>query len=83
MRPPDELIIVQRHQHALYKTLRQATRGTAELLFDRRQRERRRGGVYAGVERRHAHRRRVLSVEERARWTELRHLIVPRLAARE
>jgi hypothetical protein len=75
MRLPDQLIIVQRYQHALYKTLRQANRGRAEVLFDRRRGERRRGGVYAGLERRQGERRRALSANERARWSELRHLI--------
>ena len=46
MRRPGQLIIVQRHQQTLYKTLRHANRGAAEVIFDRRQGERRRSGVY-------------------------------------
>jgi hypothetical protein len=75
MRSPDQLIIVQRHQQALFKTLRHANRGAAEVIFDRRRGDRRRGGAYAGVERRQGERRRALSPDERARWTELRHLV--------
>jgi hypothetical protein len=73
---PGQLIIVQRHQQTLYKTLRHANRGAAEVIFDRRQGERRRGQAYAGPERRQADRRRALSPDERARWTDLRHLVV-------
>jgi hypothetical protein len=74
---PGQLIIVQRHQQTLYKTLRHANRGAAEVIFDRRQGERRRGQAYAGPERRQADRRCALSPDERARWTDLRHLVVP------
>jgi hypothetical protein len=73
----DQLIIVQRHQETLYKTLRHANRGAAEVIFDRRQGERRRRGGVArtGVERRQADRRRALTADERARWTDLRYLV--------
>jgi hypothetical protein len=75
MRRPGQLIIVQRHQETLYKTLRHASRGAGEVIFDRRRGDRRRGGVHAGVERRQAERRRGLTTDERARWTELRYLV--------
>jgi hypothetical protein len=76
---PGQLIVVQRHQETLYKTLRHANRGAAEVIFDRRQGERRRGGgvARAGVERRQTDRRRALTSDERARWTELRYLARP------
>ena len=77
MRHPGQLIIVQRHQQTLYKTLRHANRGAAEVIFDRRQGERRRPGAYAGPERRRGERRRALLPDERARWTDLRHLVIP------
>jgi hypothetical protein len=77
---PDQVIIVQRHQETLFKTLRHANRGAAEVIFDRRQGERRRSGgvARAGVERRQADRRRALTADERARWTDLRyHVVIP------
>ena len=74
---PGQLIIVQRHQQTLYKTLRHANRGAAEVIFDRRQGERRRPAAYAGLERRRGERRRALLPDERARWTDLRHLVIP------
>jgi hypothetical protein len=76
MRRSGQLIIVQRHQETLYKTLRHANRGAGEVIFDRRQGERRRGTAYAGPDRRQGERRRALSPDERARWTDLRHLVV-------
>ncbi len=75
------LVIVQRHQQRLYAKLRQRYADTAEVLFDRRKGERRRGGLYEGVERRGSIRRRVLDPGERAAWTDLRHLQVYRTGA--
>jgi hypothetical protein len=75
MRAATQLIVVQRYQSAVYKTLRHAHLGTAEVIFDRRQRERRSRGAYSGSERRHGERRRALSTEERACWTELRYVV--------
>jgi hypothetical protein len=75
MRRTGQLIIVQRHQETLYKTLRHANRGAAEVIFDRRQGERRRGAAPPGVERRQADRRRAMTADERARWTDLRYLV--------
>jgi hypothetical protein len=76
------LVIVQRHQQRLFAALRRRYAGTAEVLFDRRLGERRRGGRHEGVERRATDRRRVLEPTERAAWTELRHLQVLRGGAR-
>lgn len=75
MSPSRHLVIVQRHQSAVYKTLRHAYRGAAEVIFDRRRGERRIGGAYSDSDRRQWERRRALSADERAGWTELRHVI--------
>ena len=75
MSPPKHLVIVQRYQSAVYKTLRHAYRGGAEVIFDRRHAERRDGQLYSGIEPRHQERRRPLSADERAGWTDLGHVI--------
>jgi hypothetical protein len=75
MRAATQLIIVQRYQSAVYKTRRHAHLGTAEVIFDRRQGERRSRGAYSGSERRQGKRRRPLATEERACWTELRYVM--------
>ena len=72
------LVIVQRHQHALYSKLQRTYRGSAEVVFDRRLGERRRGGPYEGADRRRQDRRRPLESAQRAAWTDLRHLQVVR-----
>ncbi len=76
MNPSGHLVIVQRYQPTVFKTLRHAYRGAAEVIFDRRHGERRVGGVYAGLERRQQERRRAWSVDERAGWTELHHMML-------
>jgi hypothetical protein len=81
MNQSERLIIVQRHQERLFAALRRRYAGTAEVLFDRRRAERRRGGPHEGVERRASDRRRSLQPPERAAWTDLRHLQVIRAGA--
>jgi hypothetical protein len=75
MSPSQHLVIVQRYQPTVFKTLRHAYRGAADVIFDRRHGERRVGGVYPGLERRQQERRRALSADERALWSELSHLV--------
>ena len=70
------LVIVQRHQHDLYARLQRTYRGSAEVVFDRRVGERRRGGPFEGADRRRQDRRRPLEPAQRAAWTDLRHLQV-------
>ena len=74
MRLPERLIIVQRYQPRLYETLRQKHTGIGQVVVDRRVGERRRSTAHEGVERRGRERRRPLTPDERASWTELRHL---------
>src|SRR3990172_6075895 len=78
MRLPECRIIVQRYQGALYKALRQKFRGAGPVIVDGRHVERRRCGAYTGVERRRGERRRPLTPDQRAMWTELRHLVLYR-----
>ena len=80
MATPACLIIVQRYQPELYEKLRREHRGAAEVIFDRRVGERRRGRHYSGEDTRRQDSRRRLTPAEHAQWAELRYLVVYRSA---
>ncbi len=78
MAAPACLIIVQRYHRDLYERLRAQRAPGVDVIIDRRRGEHRQGGPYTGLERRCTERRRPSTPEERALWSELRHLLVSR-----